>query len=162
MTIAARTAIHRLPETWTRTIRIGALGALGQVFISLSGMPVRLDTREIVVPVLSLGYVVVLAVPMVVGVLVGNEQPQVPDLSDDSFDDVDRPETEGRSPAHTGLVYPVMPAKVHTPGQTKTKVKLAQHYGEPRVVPNDCIEGGAEWEGGDSGGIVRRGRRLIR
>ncbi len=82
MTIAARTAIHRLPETWTRTIRIGALGALGQVFISLSGMPVRLDTREIVVPVLSLGYVVVLAVPMVVGVLVGRRSEQEAFLGD--------------------------------------------------------------------------------
>ena len=41
------------------------------VFISLSGMPVRLDVREIVVPILSLGYLVVLAAPLVVGVLLG-------------------------------------------------------------------------------------------
>ena len=69
MTITVRPLVQRISETWARATRLGALGALGLVFISLSGMPVRLDMREVVVPVLSLGYLVVLAVPLVVGVL---------------------------------------------------------------------------------------------
>jgi len=71
VTTTAGTLIRRLPATWRRVVRIGALGALGQVFISLSGMPVRLDVREIVVPILSLGYLVVLTAPLVVGILLG-------------------------------------------------------------------------------------------
>ncbi|MDE0232439.1 MAG: branched-chain amino acid ABC transporter permease [bacterium] len=63
--------LRRVPRTWRRVIRLGALGAVGQVFISLSGMPVRLDVREIIVPILSLGYLAVLAVPVVLGVLLG-------------------------------------------------------------------------------------------
>ncbi len=70
MTTAVRLRIQRrLSKTWTRIIRVGAVAALGQVFVALSGMPVRLDVREIVVPVLSLGYVVVLVAPLVVGLL---------------------------------------------------------------------------------------------
>ena len=60
-----------MSDTWRRALRLGALGAVGQVFISLSGMPVRLDVREIIVPILSLGYVAVLAVPLVIGILSG-------------------------------------------------------------------------------------------
>ena len=63
--------LRRVPRTWRRVVRLGTLGAVGQVFISLSGMPVRLDVREIIVPILSLGYVAVLAVPVVLGVLLG-------------------------------------------------------------------------------------------
>ena len=63
--------IRRIPGTWRRVLRLGALGAFGQVFISLSGMPVRLDVREIIVPILSLGYVAVLAAPLVIGILLG-------------------------------------------------------------------------------------------
>ena len=63
--------VRRLPKVWRRVIRVGALGAAGQVFISLSGMPVRLNVREVIVPILSLGYVAVLAVPLVVGILLG-------------------------------------------------------------------------------------------
>ena len=70
-TTAGPLLIRRLSARWRRVIRIGALGAVGQVFISLSGMPVRLDVREIVVPILSLGYLVVLVAPLVVGVLLG-------------------------------------------------------------------------------------------
>ena len=71
MMIAVRPLVQRIPEVWIRAVRIGLVGALGLVFISLSGMPVRLDAREIVVPVLSLGYTVLVAVPLVVGVLLG-------------------------------------------------------------------------------------------
>ena len=68
---AGSTLVGNVPKAWRRVIRIGALGAAGQVFISLSGMPVRLNVREIIVPILSLGYVAVLAVPLVVGILLG-------------------------------------------------------------------------------------------
>ena len=71
MVTAASTVVRSLPKAWRRVVRIGALGAAGQVFISLSGMPVRLNVREIIVPILSLGYVAVLAVPLVVGILLG-------------------------------------------------------------------------------------------
>ena len=71
MVTVGSTLIRSLPKVWRRVIRIGALGAAGQVFISLSGMPVRLNVREIIVPILSLGYVAVLAIPLVVGILLG-------------------------------------------------------------------------------------------
>ena len=71
MVTSASTLVRSLPKAWRRVVRIGALGAAGQVFISLSGMPVRLNVREIIVPILSLGYVAVLAVPLVVGILLG-------------------------------------------------------------------------------------------
>ncbi|MXX01927.1 MAG: leucine/isoleucine/valine transporter permease subunit [Acidimicrobiia bacterium] len=63
--------LRHVSGTWRRVLRLGTLGAVGQVFISLSGMPVRLDVREIIVPILSLGYLAVLAVPIVLGVLLG-------------------------------------------------------------------------------------------
>ncbi len=75
MTITARLGVNRLPDTWRGAVRIGVLGALGQLFICLSGMPVRLDVREIVVPVLSLGYLSLLAAPLVVGILLGRRPP---------------------------------------------------------------------------------------
>ena len=63
--------LRRMSGTWRRALRLGSLGAVGQVFISLAGMPVRLDVREIIVPILSLGYVTVLTVPLVIGILSG-------------------------------------------------------------------------------------------
>ena len=70
MTTAVRIPLHRrLTKTWIRIARVGAIAALAQMFIALSGMPVRLDAREIVVPVLSLGYLALLVAPLVVGLL---------------------------------------------------------------------------------------------
>ena len=66
---SVRSLSRRIPDTWARAVRIGLIGAFAQVFVSLSGMPVRLDGREVVVPVLSLGYLTVLAVPLAVGIL---------------------------------------------------------------------------------------------
>ncbi|MCY4370658.1 MAG: branched-chain amino acid ABC transporter permease [bacterium] len=86
MTITVRPLVQRIPETWTRAIRFGAIGALGLVFICLSGMPVRLDMREVVVPVLSLGYLVVLVAPLVVGVLLVRRPEHEAFLDDPSSD----------------------------------------------------------------------------
>ncbi len=58
---------------WRRIIRIGSIAALGQMFIALSNMPVRLDERLIVKPVLSLGYLVLLFLPLAVGYRQGHQ-----------------------------------------------------------------------------------------
>ena len=58
---AARPA---LAQDWRRLMRMGAVGAVAQIFIALSNMPVRLDERLIVKPVLSLGYLTLLIVPL--------------------------------------------------------------------------------------------------
>ena len=86
MTITVRPLVQRIPETWTRALRVGAIGALGLVFICLSGMPVRLDVREVVVPVLSLGYLVLLVAPLVVGVLLFRRPEHEAFLDDPSSD----------------------------------------------------------------------------
>ena len=86
MTITVRPLVQRIPETWTRALRVGAVGALGLVFICLSGMPVRLDMREVVVPVLSLGYLVLLVAPLVVGVLLFRRPEHEAFLDDPSSD----------------------------------------------------------------------------
>ncbi|MCY4271951.1 MAG: branched-chain amino acid ABC transporter permease [bacterium] len=58
---------------WRRIARIGAIAALGQMFIALSNMPVRLDERLVVKPVLSLGYLVLLFLPVAVGYRHGHQ-----------------------------------------------------------------------------------------
>ena len=52
---------------------MGSIAAFGQVFIALSNMPVRLDERLIVKPVLSLGYLVLLILPFAVGYRQGHQ-----------------------------------------------------------------------------------------
>jgi len=54
-------------QDWRKTARIGAIAALGQMFIALSNMPVRLDERVIVKPVLSMGYFTLLILPFAAG-----------------------------------------------------------------------------------------------
>ncbi len=63
-----------LDQDWPRLLRAGAVLALGQVFIALSGMPVSFDRRLLIDPVLSLGYLSLLWLPLVVGYWVGREQ----------------------------------------------------------------------------------------
>ncbi len=62
-----------LSQDWQRIARLGAVAAVGQVFIALSNMPVRLDERVVVKPVLSLGYLALLVVPFAVGYRVGHQ-----------------------------------------------------------------------------------------
>ncbi|MCY4163984.1 MAG: branched-chain amino acid ABC transporter permease [bacterium] len=58
---------------WTRIARMGSIAAFGQVFIALSNMPVRLDERLIIKPVLSLGYLVLLILPFAAGYRQGHQ-----------------------------------------------------------------------------------------
>ena len=62
-----------LAQDWRRLVRMGAIAAFGQIFIALSNMPVRLDERVIVKPVLSLGYLVLLILPFAAGHRVGHQ-----------------------------------------------------------------------------------------
>ena len=58
---------------WRRQIRFSAIGALSCAFIALAGMPVGLDRRSIVYPVLSLGYLSLLWVPFVLASFAGSQ-----------------------------------------------------------------------------------------
>ena len=60
-------------QPWGRILRLGGIGALAQVFIALSGMPVGLDGRTIVEPVLSLGYLALVWLPLILGYRVGHQ-----------------------------------------------------------------------------------------
>ena len=63
-----------LAQNWTRLARMGSLAAGTQIFIALSGMPVTLDSRMIVAPILSLGYLSLLWLPLVVGHRLGHQK----------------------------------------------------------------------------------------
>jgi branched-chain amino acid transport system permease protein len=58
---------------WLRAVRFSLLGSLASVFIALSGMPVGLDRRAIIYPVLSLGFLAILWVPIVMAASAGKE-----------------------------------------------------------------------------------------
>ena len=73
------TELHRAPEPelapprrafdqdWRRLARMGGIAAFSQMFIALSGMPVRLDERLVIESVLSLGFLFIGVIPIVVG-----------------------------------------------------------------------------------------------
>jgi len=63
-----------LDQDWRKLINWGLIVALSQVFIALSNMPVKLDDRILLEPVLSLGYLSILWLPAVVGYSVGKEK----------------------------------------------------------------------------------------
>lgn len=58
---------------WRRQIRFSLIGALSSVFIALAGMPVGLDRRNIIQPLLSMGYLSLLWVPFVLASLAGSQ-----------------------------------------------------------------------------------------
>jgi len=62
-----------LAQNWARLARMGAIAAGAQVFTALAGMPVGLDRRMIVAPLLSLGYLSLLWLPVVVGHQLGRQ-----------------------------------------------------------------------------------------
>ena len=62
-----------LAQDWRRLVRMGAIAAFAQIFIGLSNMPVSLDERVIVKPVLSMGYLVLLILPFAAGHRVGHQ-----------------------------------------------------------------------------------------
>jgi len=59
---------------WRKVINTGLILALGLCFISLAGMPIGLNGRKLIEPVLSLGYLSLLWLPLVIGWSVGNEK----------------------------------------------------------------------------------------
>ena len=63
-----------LDQDWPKMMRAGAILAIGQVFIALSGMPVTFDRRLLIDPILSLGYLSLIWLPLVVSFWVGREQ----------------------------------------------------------------------------------------
>ena len=63
-----------LDQHWQKLVRAGSILAVGQVFIALSGMPVNFDRRLLIDPILSLGYLSLIWLPLVVGYWVGREQ----------------------------------------------------------------------------------------
>jgi branched-chain amino acid transport system permease protein len=58
---------------WRKQIRFALIGALSSAFIALAGMPVGLDGRSIIEPVLSMGFLSLLWVPFVMATLAGSE-----------------------------------------------------------------------------------------
>ena len=58
---------------WLRAVRFSLLGSLASIFIALSGMPVGLDRRAIIYPVLSLGFLAILWVPLAMAASAGKE-----------------------------------------------------------------------------------------
>jgi len=62
-----------LDQDWRRVANVGGVTALAMVFIALIGMIVQLDTRLIVRGYLSLGYLMVIWIPITAGYLVSRE-----------------------------------------------------------------------------------------
>ena len=58
---------------WRKQTRFALIGALSSAFVALAGMPVGLDRRSIVYPVLSMGYLSLLWIPFVLASLAGSE-----------------------------------------------------------------------------------------
>lgn len=58
---------------WAKVGRLGGLTALGLVFIALAGMPVGLDGRTMIDPILSMGYLSLLWLPLIMGWLSSKE-----------------------------------------------------------------------------------------
>ena len=50
-------------QDWRKLINNGLLVAIGLVFIALANMPVGLDSRTVIEPVLSMGYLSLLWLP---------------------------------------------------------------------------------------------------
>ncbi len=62
-----------LDQDWRKIVRLGLLVALAEVFIALANMPVALDDFMIIEPILSLGYVSLLWLPLIIGFAAGHE-----------------------------------------------------------------------------------------
>jgi branched-chain amino acid transport system permease protein len=58
---------------WRKIARMGGILAIALAFIALAGMPVGLDGRLVIDPILSLGYLSLLWLPLIVGFAVGHE-----------------------------------------------------------------------------------------
>ncbi len=63
-----------LDQNWRKLLRYGGLLALVLVFVSLIGMPVKLDSRIVVEPYISMGYLSLLWLPALLGYTVSAEK----------------------------------------------------------------------------------------
>jgi len=63
-----------LDQDWPKVVRFGLLLALASVFISLIGMPQKLDGRIVVEPYISMGYLALLWLPVMLGYAVSAEK----------------------------------------------------------------------------------------
>ena len=71
---SANLSMNEVPGVaWRKQIRFALIGALSSAFIALAGMPVGLDGRSIIEPVLSMGFLSLLWVPFVMATLAGSE-----------------------------------------------------------------------------------------
>ena len=70
-TLPARAAFD---QEWRKVVNHGLLLALVLVFVSLANMPVSLDSRMIIEPMLSMGYLSLLWIPVVMGFIVSSEK----------------------------------------------------------------------------------------
>jgi len=59
---------------WPKVAKFGSLLALTLVFIALAGMPVGLDGRAVIDPILSMGDLSLLWLPVIIGYTVGSEK----------------------------------------------------------------------------------------
>jgi branched-chain amino acid transport system permease protein len=59
---------------WARTLRVGLLAGLAMAFVAAIGMFEALDSRPMIVPILSLGYLSIGWVPFVAGYLAAKEE----------------------------------------------------------------------------------------
>lgn len=63
-----------LEQDWRKVVNYGLLLALGLVFISLANMPAGMDSRILIEPYLSMGYLSLLWLPLVMGYVVTAEK----------------------------------------------------------------------------------------
>jgi hypothetical protein len=70
-TATARPAPPRATFDAARAVRAGAIGSLALAFVAAIGMLETFDNRVVIVPLLSLGDVIFLTVPLVTGYLAG-------------------------------------------------------------------------------------------
>jgi len=61
-------------QDWRKLVNYGLLTAMGLIFISLANMPIGLDGRKIIEPLLSMGYVSLLWLPAMMGYTVTAEK----------------------------------------------------------------------------------------
>ncbi len=73
-TTALEDARDPFDQDWRKVVNYGLLTAMGMIFISLANMPIGLDSRKIIEPLLSMGYVSLLWLPVTMGYVVTSEK----------------------------------------------------------------------------------------
>jgi len=73
-TIALLPARGILDQNWRKIVNYGLLIAFAEIFIALANMPVALDDFVLIEPILSLGYLFLLCLPLLLGFGIGREK----------------------------------------------------------------------------------------